>query len=162
MSAMAVIFTRPVPARPFLGVLVWMPTIVFPVPAILRRTSPSSPLLSSAHHGVARPITVQPSCLRSHYTELGMPWDSCCYRPSGQRFLFCIMSKYRIRGGMPSLRQEIRLCAGTIRRVTSMISLGFRRSTEHPENRARRHFHCQFPILLGLFWQTAFAVAPGL
>ena len=51
MSAMAVIFTRPVPTRHYLGVLVWMSTIFFPVPAIQRRTPWSSPLLSSAHHG---------------------------------------------------------------------------------------------------------------
>ena len=100
MSAMAVIFTRPVLARHFLGVLVWMSTIFFPVPAIPRRTSRSSPLLSFAHHGVARCITVHPSCLCSNHTELGMPWDSCCCRPLRQCFPFCIMIKVRISGGV--------------------------------------------------------------
>ena len=142
MSTMAVIFTRPVPARHFLGALVWMSTISFSVQAIPRLTSRSAPLLSSAHQGVACPVTVHPFCLRSHHAELGMPWDSCCCRPARQHFPFCIMNKFRIRRGMRSPRREIWLCAGTIRRVTRMISLRVRQSTEHPAYRARRHFHC--------------------
>ena len=162
MSAMAVNFTRPVPACHFFGVLMWMWTVSFTVPGIPRQTSRSSPLLSSAHHSVARAVTVHPSCPHSHHTELGMPWDSCCCRPLRKRFPFCVMIKFTIWGGMRLPRREVWLCAGTIQRVTSMISLPVRRSTEHPADRAWRHFHCRFPILLGRFWRTVLAVAPGL
>ena len=96
MSSMVVIFTRCVPARHFFCVLVRMRTISLSALAIPRQICRSSPLISSANHGVASPVTVHPSCPRSHQTELGMPWDSCCCRPSRYHFLFCIMSKFRI------------------------------------------------------------------
>ena len=82
MSAMAVIFTCPVRARHFLGVLVWLSTISFKVVIIPREICRSSLPPSSAHHGVTRPVIVLPSFLRSHHIELSMPWDACCCQPS--------------------------------------------------------------------------------
>ena len=81
MAAMAVIFTCCVPTGHFLGVPVRIWTIIFPVPDIPRRISPSSPLFSSAHRSVACPVNVHPLFLLSvsrishvaqFYAKLGM------------------------------------------------------------------------------------------
>ena len=88
MPAMAVIFTPSFPARRFLGVLVRMAIISFPILPFSWRLSRSTTLLSSATQGVFRPVTLHlpvfftVSCLvhgcRSCRPKLGIPWDWGC------------------------------------------------------------------------------------
>ena len=58
MSAMEVIFTPSFPARRFLDVLVRTAIITFTILAVSWRLSRSSTPFSSAHDGVACPVTV--------------------------------------------------------------------------------------------------------
>ena len=79
MLTVAVILTRPVAARHFLDVLVWMSTISFTVPGISQRTSQSSPLLSSAHQGVARPVTVTAKICPILFTCMSTRYRTHCF-----------------------------------------------------------------------------------
>ena len=97
--AMALISTPRLPTRRLLDVLLRMAIISFRIPWQLPW---SSTLLASTHDGVACSVTVHP-----HFPTIArVPRDNGGGYPSRQCFPFCVMSKFRIWGGMRPPRQK--------------------------------------------------------